>query len=166
MRYDVALGDRSAQIEVRPARDGGYLVRVDGGPERHIQADAVGRAEWLVREAGRSTRVALARRADSLYAQRGGVGEAGHALDPRRAGVALDGAAAEGAVSTQMPGAVVRVLVAAGDAVRKGQALVVVEAMKMENEFKAPADGTVEAVHVAAGQTVEAGTLLVSVKVG
>ncbi|HHO51784.1 MAG TPA: hypothetical protein ENK18_13135 [Deltaproteobacteria bacterium] len=63
-----------------------------------------------------------------------------------------------------MPGAVVRVLVAAGAEVTAGQVLVVVEAMKMENEFKAPAAGVVEAVHVQAGSSVDAGALLVSVR--
>ena len=38
-----------------------------------------------------------------------------------------------------MPGKVVRVLVAVGDAVEAGQGIVVVEAMKMQNEMKARA---------------------------
>ena len=60
-----------------------------------------------------------------------------------------------------IPGRVVSVAVAAGDAVAAGQRLLAVEAMKMENELRAPRDGTVERVAVAAGQTVELGDLLV-----
>ena len=60
-----------------------------------------------------------------------------------------------------MPGKVVRVLVAAGDAVRADQGLVVVEAMKMENEIRAPRDGRVKSIDVAPGQNVETGSRLV-----
>ena len=41
-------------------------------------------------------------------------------------------------IAASMPGKVIRVLVAAGDAVEEGQGLVVVEAMKMQNEMKSP----------------------------
>jgi biotin carboxyl carrier protein len=60
-----------------------------------------------------------------------------------------------------MPGRVLRVLVAAGDAVSAGQPLIVLEAMKMENEVKSPQDGIVSGVAVAAGQPVSAGEVLV-----
>jgi biotin carboxyl carrier protein len=59
-----------------------------------------------------------------------------------------------------IPGVVVSVSVAAGDAVSAGQQLLVVEAMKMQNELRAPRDGTVERVAVAAGRTIEVGDLL------
>ena len=63
-----------------------------------------------------------------------------------------------------MPGKVVRVLVATGDAVRVRQPLVVVEAMKMENELRAGRDGHVAAIHVREGASVDAGTLLIELK--
>jgi biotin carboxyl carrier protein len=63
---------------------------------------------------------------------------------------------------TQIPGRVVKVLVAVGELVKEGQPLVVVEAMKMENEMRAPHDGTVAELSASEGNTVEAGaTLLV-----
>ncbi len=63
-------------------------------------------------------------------------------------------------VEAEMPGKVVRVNLAPGDAVGEGQGVVVVEAMKMENEIPSPIDGVVKQVAVSAGQTVEAGTVL------
>jgi pyruvate carboxylase subunit B len=60
-----------------------------------------------------------------------------------------------------MPGLVVRVQVAVGDAVTAGQGLVVVEAMKMENELRATANGIVMAVHATVGTAVEKGAMLV-----
>lgn len=166
MRYEVTVQDRIYSVDLSEGPDGALRVRVDGGPERSVRAQRLGAAEWALVEGGRSQRVALARSGDDWFAQRQGASVHGRVVDPRRAALAMDGGAGEGGVATQMPGAVVRVLVAVGDAVRKGQPLVVVEAMKMENEFKAPADGVVEAVHVSAGQSVEAGTVLVSVKLG
>jgi pyruvate carboxylase subunit B len=61
-----------------------------------------------------------------------------------------------------MPGLVVRVPAAAGQAVEEGSSLVVLEAMKMENDLKAAAPATVEQVHVRPGQPVEKGDLLIS----
>lgn len=68
-----------------------------------------------------------------------------------------------GVVKALMPGRVVRVLVAKGDAVRKGAGLLILEAMKMENEITAPADGTVDELFVEAGQTVESGAELLHI---
>jgi biotin carboxyl carrier protein len=60
-----------------------------------------------------------------------------------------------------IPGVVVSVSVAPGDAVAAGQQLLVVEAMKMQNELRAPREGTVEQVAVGAGATIDVGDLLV-----
>jgi biotin carboxyl carrier protein len=59
-----------------------------------------------------------------------------------------------------IPGVVVSVSVAPGDAITAGQQLLVVEAMKMQNELRAPRDGTIERVGVGAGSTIEVGDLL------
>jgi biotin carboxyl carrier protein len=64
-------------------------------------------------------------------------------------------------ITTLIPGLIVRVLVAPGQQVRRGQGVVVLEAMKMRNEVQSPQDGTVKHVLVSAGQTVARGTVLV-----
>jgi acetyl/propionyl-CoA carboxylase alpha subunit len=70
-------------------------------------------------------------------------------------------ALAAGSLVAPMPGSVVRVEVAAGDAVVAGQRLLVLEAMKMEHPILAPADGTVTSVEVTVGQQVDRGQVLV-----
>jgi biotin carboxyl carrier protein len=66
-------------------------------------------------------------------------------------------------VSAPMPGRVVRVLVAPGDAVESGQGVLVVEAMKMQNEMKATRGGRVITVTVKEGATVTAGEVLATI---
>ena len=63
-------------------------------------------------------------------------------------------------IKAPMPGTILKVNVANGAAVKKGDVLMVLEAMKMENEIMAPADGTVSSVNVQSGSSVESGTVL------
>ena len=74
------------------------------------------------------------------------------------------GAHGEQKVLAPMPGRVLRVLVATGDAVEARQPVVVVEAMKMENELRSPKTGRVKDVAVAAGASVEAGRVLMVIE--
>ena len=57
-------------------------------------------------------------------------------------------------VKSPLPGSIVKVLVKAGQAVKKGDVLLTMESMKMENNVTAEADGTVKAVYVEPGKTV------------
>ena len=65
------------------------------------------------------------------------------------------------AVNAPMPGNILKVNVANGQAVKEGDVLVVLEAMKMENEIMAPKNGTVTQVLVQKGSTVDTGAPLV-----
>jgi biotin carboxyl carrier protein len=62
-----------------------------------------------------------------------------------------------------MPGLVVAIPVAEGQAVKKGHVLLILESMKMQNELKSPRDGTVGRVRVKVGETVEQKQTLLSV---
>jgi len=79
-------------------------------------------------------------------------------------GATVDGPAKSGGGSAKieapMPGKVVRVLVASGDAVEAGQGILVVEAMKMQNEMKATRAGVVRGLKARPGDSVAAGELL------
>ncbi len=63
-------------------------------------------------------------------------------------------------VSSPMPGNILAVNVAQGDAVKKGDVLLILEAMKMENEILSPCDGTVFSVNTTKGSSVETGAVL------
>ena len=79
---------------------------------------------------------------------------------PAAAPVAAAPAGAGEPVSAPMPGNILQVKVANGQAVKSGDVLFILEAMKMENEICASKDGTVTSVCVNKGAVVETGTLL------
>jgi acetyl/propionyl-CoA carboxylase alpha subunit len=77
------------------------------------------------------------------------------------AGAGAQGASAsDGAVLSPMPGHILSVAVAEGDAVTKGTALMVMEAMKMEMTLTAPIDGMVTGLTVKPGERVAEGVVL------
>ena len=63
-------------------------------------------------------------------------------------------------LSAPMPATVLKVLVAPGAQVRKGDALLILEAMKMELPVRSAADGVVRAVLCREGELVQAGAVL------
>ena len=82
--------------------------------------------------------------------------------DPRE--IASTGAAMEGELVARLPGLVVQLTVAVGDAVEAGQVVMVVEAMKMEHSIAAPHAGRVRALHFAVGERVVEGAILAEIE--
>jgi biotin carboxyl carrier protein len=145
--FNVRLGDRDLAVEmVRINGAEASLRYVDDGRSFHVAARSDNNRDWRV--------VVEERRFDWTV------------LTPVEA--IETAAAAEGRgpsrVVAPIPGKVVAVNVAPGDAVEAGQSLVVLEAMKMENELVADQSGTVASVHVEAGRTVDTGTVLVELE--
>lgn len=65
-------------------------------------------------------------------------------------------------IKAPMPGLVLKVLVAEGDVIKKGDGLLVLEAMKMENIIKAPADATIKAIKIKPSDKVEKNQILIN----
>ena len=82
------------------------------------------------------------------------------AAAPAPAPAAPAGAAGSVKVTAPMPGKIVAVKAAAGQAVYKRENALVLEAMKMENDIVAPQDGTVASINVSTGDSVESGAVL------
>ena len=70
----------------------------------------------------------------------------------------------EGALISQMPGKVVKLMTKVGATVTKGETLLILEAMKMENEIKSSADGVIKAIHVKEGQALDAGQVMIEIE--
>lgn len=148
-------GERVRSVELTRQAPGRWRVRVDDA-EFDVAAEVLldGRLE-LVTDAGRSTAEVTAA-GDRRFVR---LGTLEFVLHREKGGRARDRGAV-GGLEAPMPGVVTRVLVAAGDAVTKGQPLVALEAMKMEHLIRAPRDGRVKSLPIAAGTMVQAGTPL------
>jgi biotin carboxyl carrier protein len=70
----------------------------------------------------------------------------------------------QGALTAPMPATVLKVNVAAGQAVRRNDVVMVLEAMKMELPVRSPRDGVVKAVRCEAGELVQPGTTLLELE--
>jgi 3-methylcrotonyl-CoA carboxylase alpha subunit len=70
----------------------------------------------------------------------------------------------DGDILSPMPGKIIAVEVAAGQAVTKGQKLLTLEAMKMEHSLVAPFDGTVAELNAEAGAQVQVEALLARIE--
>ena len=67
-------------------------------------------------------------------------------------------------LTSPMPGKVIKVNVAEGAEVKKGEVVLIIEAMKMENRIFAPKDCIIEKINVKAGEMVETTTALISLQ--
>ena len=85
------------------------------------------------------------------------------AAEAPTAPAATSGPGAGTPVKATLPGVVTKILVSAGQAVKKGDTVLVLEAMKMENNITAEADGSVTGICVSAGDSVMEGTTLLTI---
>ena len=69
-------------------------------------------------------------------------------------------ASATAEIRAPIPGLITKVLLKAGDPVKKDQPVCCLDAMKLENEIASPRDGTVKSIDVQPGQAVEKGQAL------
>ncbi len=164
MNYEVSeqRGDRVA-VGLRETGEGQYEVTIDG---RSIHVDAVksGRTIYSIIEDGKQFEAMVDEHGEHGFDVLVG-GRLYHleAIDESTlllAGSAQSVATGRQVVAAEMPGRVMRVQCAVGDAVHEGDGVVIVEAMKMENEIPSPIDGTVKEIAVSTGDTVEAGATL------
>ncbi|MBA2292436.1 MAG: biotin/lipoyl-binding protein [Gemmatimonadales bacterium] len=162
MKYFVTIDGREVEVDV----DGDQVI-VDG---RTVTAsiEQVGTTpEHRLSVDGVTTSLAVDRHAEGVWrlVDQGSVVEVettdARTRHIRSLGGVVRGTAGGGVLKAPMPGLVVRLAVAVGDAVVAGQGLVALEAMKMENELKAPAAGVVKSVKVEIGQAVEKGQVLI-----
>ena len=79
-----------------------------------------------------------------------------HGAQPTRPAVALS-------LTAPMPATVLKVLVAPGLQVRKGDTVIILEAMKMELPVRTSREGIVTAVHCREGELVQPDTVLVEI---
>ena len=159
MFFEATTRDKTARVEVREFQ-GRYQVMVG---DRTLELDWVrtGEQEASILVDGVSHNITLDKTPEGF-----GVLIRGDRFDvdlkDAVKGVALGKVAHSGPLklTAPMPGKIVKILVAPGEAVEAGRGVLVMEAMKMENELKAARAGTVQEIKVKEGQAVEMGALL------
>ncbi|MBP1043223.1 acetyl-CoA carboxylase biotin carboxyl carrier protein subunit [Vagococcus sp. BWB3-3] len=67
------------------------------------------------------------------------------------------------AMTSPMPGTIIKILVNVGDEVQENQPLMILEAMKMENQVVATKNGKVAGIHTLLGSVVNAGDELITI---
>jgi len=158
--FIVTIGGK--EMTVRPGADG--EVSVDG---TLCAVRRVSDTEFSVIEGRRQIRVVAALDGETYGVIAGGRASTAAVESERerllrRYGRSTPGTGTRREIHAPMPAMVIRIDVAAGDDVLRGQPLVVLEAMKMENEIVSPGTGRVKEVHVKAGKPVEKGELLLT----
>ncbi|WP_420394733.1 acetyl-CoA carboxylase biotin carboxylase subunit [Acuticoccus sp.] len=139
----VTFEDGAVHVVPGDRRDGVWSGTVDGAPV--VMSLARGARDTVLTHRGVRLRVRVRRpRIADL-----------EAIMPK-----ANAADAGKTVRCPMPGLVVSLNVAAGDAVEDGQALAVIEAMKMENVIRAERSGTIKTVHVAEGASLAVDAVL------
>jgi biotin carboxyl carrier protein len=86
------------------------------------------------------------------------------AADPGRPPEAVRRAPVAQSLAAPMPATVIRVLVAAGSRVKKGETVVLLEAMKMELPIRSLSDGTISVVLCHEGELVKADQILMEME--
>jgi biotin carboxyl carrier protein len=167
MAFIAKLGEQSYTVEIEENGKSLYRVSVDGN-EFLVDGKKTGRTNYSLIVDNRSFEIEVDHSDDEYRVLVDGRNYHVHLVDERRVrvGGSQPGADPQGrqSVSVPMPGKVIAVLVAEGDAVERGQGLVIVEAMKMENEVRSPIAGVVKEIRVKPGDTVEGGAVLLVVE--
>ncbi|QHS10330.1 acetyl-CoA carboxylase biotin carboxyl carrier protein subunit [Sinimarinibacterium sp. NLF-5-8] len=137
----------------------GYVLHVGG--QTHAVELVAGRDHqatlWLD---GVAHQVVVATRGDDVFVHLNGAAYQLRYEHPLARLAAAGQGNADDQISAPMPGSIVSVAVAVGDAVKKGQTLLVMESMKMETTLSAPRDGVVEAISFEQGQTFDRDAVL------
>jgi len=144
-RYRVALEDEVLLVDARPTGGGVWSLLLD---QASTVADVTEEnGSFVVHVEGETYAIRVEEETRYIIRTRGGAA-----------------ASAGQVLKAPMPGRVVLVGVAVGQAVKPGDSLVILEAMKMENEFKAGVRGTVKEIRVEVGQTVNPGDVLLVIE--
>jgi biotin carboxyl carrier protein len=163
-RYQIHIGESDYDISVRA--DGENFVVTVNGQERSVSVVDISprRAHFIIDSLSRE--IDLRKDGDDWVAMLEGRSFEASVVDFHLAELKKTAGATHEAhmpkeLKAPMPGMVLKVDVAVGAEVSKGDTLVVLEAMKMENQIKAAGSGVVKRIIVESGASVEKGQALI-----
>jgi biotin carboxyl carrier protein len=145
MRHSLAIAGTEHEV---------WLARAGAGYELHVAGQVI--------PAAISDGAAVAVDGDQVHIHLDGATYTVQYTDPVTRHARHGAGAADDLIEAPMPGVVIALHAAEGQAVARGDTLVVIESMKLETAIKAPRDGVIAAVHVAVGKTFDRATPLVT----
>jgi acetyl/propionyl-CoA carboxylase alpha subunit len=157
MRHAFVLQDIEHLIWLSPKSAGGYRLEIDGR-QSDVSIDTGG----VLTVDGKQTDARVALDGDRIHVHVDGEAYELVYRDPISRFAQSRDLAQDRVMRAPMPGAVVAMNVAAGQAVAEGETLMIIESMKLETSIRSPRDGIVEIVHLALGQAFERDTLLIT----
>jgi 3-methylcrotonyl-CoA carboxylase alpha subunit len=161
-RYIVHKDDAQHHVVIEP-RQGGYRILLDDEPFDVDVAAITGTIHSLL-IGTRSFEVASIPSRDGLDVYVSGDVFRLRVVDElwaRAEGHGQETATGREEIVSPMPGAVIGVRVAMGDAITPGQSVAIVEAMKMQNDVSSSRSGRVTDIRVKPGDVVDQGAVLI-----
>ena len=152
-------GDKTLELLVR--RAGNHVTVTLGEEQYELDLESMGDGLLCIIDNGVRQRCQYHRQGDHLYLQ--AFGQALAVRDVTHQPASGAAASGSGRIKATMDGAIIDVLVQAGQAVKQGDTLVILEAMKMEHPVKADRDGTVGEILATKGDQVKRSQLLVEI---
>lgn len=169
MAFEVVLGERVAKVELLNRNDNQIKIKID---DKIYDADIlkIDNSVYSIIVEGKSFNIELFEtdhpkkyNVSTLYNQYDvEIIDAESRYLKNRNSAGLSGG--DNAISSPMPGKVVKIPVKLEQEVKEGETVIIVSAMKMESEYKAAKDGTVKEIYVSEGDTIEANQTLVLIE--
>jgi biotin carboxyl carrier protein len=165
MFHKFDLGGVTHELWLAPTANGYFLHILDGwsGPVA-LAEEGTGRGSLTV--ARTSEAVAFAVDGDVIHIYMRGRTRSLRYVDPLHALASVDGDDGHNVARAPMPGTVVALKVAPGDAVTAGTVLIVIESMKLETQIRASQEGIVERLHIKDGDSFDRDAILITLSQG
>ncbi len=169
MKLEIRIGERTAEVELIERNDNIAKVSVDGNVYE-IDAAELQKGVFSVLHENKSYNIEVVDgdkpkhyKLSSGFNQYDAeiIDAEAKYLKARGKG---GGAEDENAISSPMPGKVVKILVKEGDEVPSGTTVIIISAMKMESEYKVKQDRKIIEVCVKEGDNIDGGQPLVIVE--
>ncbi|MDA8137087.1 MAG: hypothetical protein M0036_00425 [Desulfobacteraceae bacterium] len=164
MEYRLKIANEILPVQCQPEVQGQFTLSM-GGRQVVVAAQRISSHQMALTIDGRRVMVYTSGRAEAKEVFINGrtytISDA-DLVPQRRAKSSASAAPAD--IAPPMPAVVIKILVAQGERIAKGQALIVVAAMKMETTLSAPYAGVVAKIHVREGDKVAARQILMDIE--
>jgi 3-methylcrotonyl-CoA carboxylase alpha subunit len=156
--YNLAWHDHSHLVEIILVRGQAAAIAIDAQPQIPLANFAIADGAVEASLSGVRRQARYLRDGSHLHLWTAGQHFDLMLDDPRQK--EFSATAAQGGLTTPLPGVVAAIPTKIGDSVKVGDVLMIIEAMKMEHSIRAPHDGVVKVIHFRRGDRVPEGSEL------